>query len=800
MKYHQFAKTLPTLDQQILELQEIDLYPVDLAQYSFGQVAQHVYRHFLPDFRSQVTLETQLHNLLVDENQDLFSYLARINETFNSKAFYNVALQLLGFFSPQDFSLADPLFAMTKFDLPYLDETNFDFNTFTTAIYQLLNTRCQNGLLFLDNLANRGYFATNLNARKQQRPLFFNGKAQATFAADQFIREVVYVESDLDTDHDGQRDLLQTTIIRPKVANSFIKLPALYTANPYFLGTTDTKMNDVDVPMAIKNPGDAREAVDKFDQFHEFSTKPVPDNQNDPFANHPSVITPNNVGTVTLSDFFLARGFASVYAAGIGTRGSDGIRTCGSPEETKSTIAIIEWLHGDRRAYTDRSRQDEVIADWCSGHVAMTGKSYLGTLAVAAATTGVAGLDTVISEAAISSWYDYYREHGLVVAPETFQGEDANVLTNECFSRQKDAGDYAKIKAFYDHKLKQMIHDQDRESGSYNHFWEVRNYRRDIAKVKCPIVSVHGLNDWNVKPKNVFKLNQVLKEAGIAHKVILHQGQHIYINNFPSLDFYDLINLWLTNKLFQQENHADQIFPDYLIQSNLNESDWQTPDDWQATAQKSYNLAIDFDHKGDSEVRFVDDGVQAFHDSKLKDLAWEQAFIQEDPRFSQNQVVLKTSSLSNELLITGRPVLNLRVKSSANYGLISAMLVDYGEANRLTTRPQILEFAARELGYHGKQENTMAFKQASQATPAKLIAKSHINLQNRTTAYQNEAVQPETYYDLQLPLQPTYYHLPAGRQLGLIIYATDMGMTIRHENNLEYTIDLANSNLTIHQG
>lgn len=798
MKYNQFAKHLPELDQQILELQKIDLYPVDLAQYSFPKIAQHVFRHFSPDYRSQAAVETQLHNLLVDENQDLFSYLASVDDHFSSQAFYNVALQYLGFFTPLDFSLSDPLSTMNKLGLPFLDEASFDFDSFTTAVYQLLNTRSKNGLLFMDNLANRGYFAANLSAREQQRPLFFNGKAQATFAADQLIREIVYVESDLDTDNDGQRDLLEATIIRPKVANNFIKLPALYTANPYFLGTTDTKMNSVDVDFAVKEPGDARDAQDDFDQFHELRTKPVPTDHNDPFANHPSVIEPNNIGTVTLSDYFLARGFASVYAAGIGTRGSDGIRTCGSPEETTSTIAIIEWLHGDRRAYTDRSKQDEISASWCSGHVAMTGKSYLGTLAVAAATTGVAGLDTVISEAAISSWYDYYREHGLVVAPETFQGEDANVLTNECFSRQKDAGDLAKVQPFYDEKFKQMIHDQDRESGSYNHFWDVRNYRNNIAKVKCPIVSVHGLNDWNVKPKNVYKLNEALKKQGVAHKVILHQGQHIYVNNFPSLDFYDLINLWLTNKLFLEKNHADQIFPDYLIQSNLNESDWQTPDTWQAETVKSLELATDFDHEDRNS--FVDDGVKAFHDSGLKDLAWEQAFIKEDPRFAKNQLVLKTTPLSEEMLITGRPVLKLRIKSSANYGLISAMLVDYGEAKRLTTHPQTVELAARELGYHGRQETTMAFKENPQATPAKLIAKSHLNLQNRISSFQDETLEPDTYYDIELPLQPTYYHLPAGRQLGVILYATDMGMTIRHENNLEYTFDLENSSLEIHQG
>ncbi|MEJ1318745.1 CocE/NonD family hydrolase [Latilactobacillus sakei] len=59
------------------------------------------------------------------------------------------------------------------------------------------------------------------------------------------------------------------------------------------------------------------------------------------------------------------------------------MRTCGSPEETASTTAIIEWLAGNRRAYTNKTDRIEIKAWWCNQKVAMTGKSYLGTLATA---------------------------------------------------------------------------------------------------------------------------------------------------------------------------------------------------------------------------------------------------------------------------------------------------------------------------------------------------------------------------------------------------------------------------------
>ena len=69
----------------------------------------------------------------------------------------------------------------------------------------------------------------------------------------------------------------------------------------------------------------------------------------------------------------------------------------------------------------------------------MVGVSYNGTLPNQVATTGVEGLETIVPISAISSWYDYYRANGLVVAPHSetqgvgdnaYLGEDTDVLAS----------------------------------------------------------------------------------------------------------------------------------------------------------------------------------------------------------------------------------------------------------------------------------------------------------------------------------------------------------------------------------
>ncbi|WP_330997405.1 CocE/NonD family hydrolase, partial [Streptococcus gordonii] len=83
----------------------------------------------------------------------------------------------------------------------------------------------------------------------------------------------------------------------------------------------------------------------------------------------------------------------------------------------------------------DHTRQREIKASWSNGKVATTGISYLGTMSNGLATTGVDGLEVIIAEAGISSWYNYYRENGLVTSPGGYPGEDFESLTELTYSR-----------------------------------------------------------------------------------------------------------------------------------------------------------------------------------------------------------------------------------------------------------------------------------------------------------------------------------------------------------------------------
>lgn len=741
-----------------------------------------------------LTSKEWLHDLLATPTVAVDDWLAN-DQPLTSDVFYRVALQLLEFEPGVDFKLDVPLAAWHKLGLPIEEHDQWTASDAINAYYLLLNTRGKGGQIFIDQLTAEGFLAWSYQLPADQKPLFFNGKPLASFDPARFIREVVYVETDMDTDFDGQADLVKAEIIRPVESNQGLRVPAVFTASPYNQGTNDEwgdqATHKVDHPITHKEAGQDAPAETAFPI--EFSHRQV--------TGHAQQATQHfsDSPAYTLNNYLAVRGYAIVYSAGIGTKDSDGLQTCGSPEQTDSMKAIVEWLHGDRRAFTDRTGGITIAADWCNGNVAMTGRSYLGTLATAVATTGVPGLKAIISEAAISSWYDYYRENGLVRAAGGFQGEDADTLADETFSRTKRPADFARIKPVYDKYVHQLAKAMDRGTGNYNAFWDRRNYRKDIKEIKAAVMMVHGLNDTNVKPSNVKALYDALQDLPVESKLILHQGQHIYINAFQSLDFSEMANLWLANKLWDVANQADQVLPKVLVQDNAQPETWNAYDHW--TAGQALTLHLDEHSLIDSDVHVAKEVIfNDHHDDDTyqvwcKDPAkWQAALFADPGHFSHR---FTSQPVKQDLLLRGTPRVSLSVASSSDHGLLSAELIDLGHDRRLTTSPVIINRGGIRLGYHWASDDLREFRLQKKATDYKVIARGHINLQNRHDPATVDPLNPHELVNVAFDLQPLFHRLTAGHRLGLIIYATDYAFTLQGNEDINYQVSLENAILTV---
>ena len=797
MKYNQYAYVETKLETQVKELLQIKFLPANYQDLSFAQLLAEMVENCRAEVQpnDENARATKLNEFAVSPTQTLAAFLDTKPEEISLIEFYNIALQLLDYRVHYDYDLNDPCKTMKKQALPMVDSIS-NKEELISAFYRLLNTRTKNGQLLIDVMAGKGYFYNRKNELPTNQFVFLNGKSLPVFDTSKVIREVVYVESDLDTDSDGQSDLLQATIFRPFESEK-MPVPALYTASPYFGGIIDNEKRNHNVD---ENLTDATEWTNPQYKPSAIVKAKKPSDENASSAAEMAV----GKSSYTLNEYLLARGFASVFAGAIGTRGSDGLRITGAPEETESAKEIIEWLHGDRIAYTDRSRKHEIKADWCNHNIGMTGRSYLGTLQIAIATTGVAGLKTVVSEAAISSWYDYYREHGLVIAPEDCQGEDLDLLAETCQSNLLDSGDYIKIKPKYDEMQASLLEKEDRKTGQYSDYWENRNYRHHTDKINCSWISVHGLNDWNVKPKNVYKIWQKVKDLPVEHHLFLHQGPHYNMNNLVSIDFTDLMNLWFVHELLGIENNAYNQWPTVMIQDNLEADIWHDEEDWSNDVGQKVvyyptdDAELQKDGNGKKKLAFLDLGGKEFKAAKISESAWQDKFIAGDEKWAKPSLRFTTDEFIHPVTIVGRPEVKLRVSSSLNKGQISVALVELGDRKRLTAVPKFLMRDGQELGFRFGTDTLQEFV-PDKLSHAKLITKAHMNLQNYADMQKPAAIEPGEFYDLSFELQPTYYKVPVGSKLCLIIYSTDQGMTKRPLEETTYTIDLAKTEIKFNE-
>ncbi|ADG40106.1 x-prolyl-dipeptidyl aminopeptidase [Leuconostoc kimchii IMSNU 11154] len=782
-KIHQFAKQSVDKSTEIAELSAVGFYD---DSWRKATLLRHLLYHALPEYHSLSSKNMWLDEHLATPSTSILTFITD-KQALTKTIFYTIASQLLGY----DTELTDNAYDGQQVFKSVGWETT-DVSDIYHAWYLLLNTHTKNGLLFIDELASHGYFKTT-----NQR-IYFNGKSMATYDTTHLVQETVWVETSVDSDLDGQLDLIQVDIQRPDTTE---KLPALFTASPYYQGMmlkeNDAKVHHVNVPLVRKVPKQvARDVV----------TYQVDETVNRPFAREIRGVASAATKTFTtlsghawdLNNYFLSRGFAVAYASGIGTRHSDGMQDTGSPDQVESMKNVVEWLAGNRVAFTDRTSQIAIKADWSNHKIAMTGRSYLGTLATAVAATGVAGLETVIAEASISDWYQYYRDNGLVIAPGGFPGEDMDVLAELVYSRMKDPADWTRTQKQWQQFQTKTKNLQDRENGNYNIFWDARNYLNRSHHIKTDIVLVHGLNDWNVKPRQVYRLWQALRGNGYNNKLILHQGQHININNNRSLDFADQMNLWLVTKLLGQPSQVSTQLPNVIWQDNTQSQSWHGFNEWGTTINtRTYHLAAGqlVKHATNGEVSFTDQlSHELFEQSAKYFSRWRDKTLRQSSDLSKTQQHFKTPKLVDDQFIDGEVTLTLRVKSSQNIGLISAMLLDYGADDYLKSQPTN-QGVKIDRGVNFAQVDLQEFEM--EKANYKLITLGHINLQNRTNVWQTDDLKAEQYVTVNITLQPTLYHLRAGHQLGLIVYATDFEMTIRGNQGIVYTIDLAHSLLTL---
>lgn len=576
-----------------------------------------------------------------------------------------------------------------------------------------------------------------LNAQEKAVPVFKNGEAQIVDAfntPNKWIRHDLWVATNFDTDGDGKMDRMHVSVTRPiQTETEGLKLPVIYVTSPYFAGVApETEGSFWNVKHEI---GEEVEGII-----------------------HPSVIRRGKRPIISNSHIrkWVPRGYIVVHSSSPGTGLSQGAPTVGGINESLAPKAVIDWLCGRVSGYTSPYGNEIIKAYWSTGKVGMTGTSYNGTLPLAAATTGVEGLEAIIPIAPNTSYYHYYRSNGLVRSPGGYLGEDIDVLYDFIHSGDESKRDYNN-KTVRDTEMKNGM---DRITGDYNNFWAGRDYLNQMKPMKAALLMAHGFNDWNVMPEHSYRISKRAKEMGIPTQIYYHQNGH---GGPPPIK---MMNRWFTKYLHGIKNGVENDPKAWIVRENDKQ---QNPTPYEAYPNPKAKEVLFYLKSNNTNY-----GKLTLSESNHK----EQETFSDNANISATSLAQSTSSnhrllylsdiLKEDIHISGIPYISIKAASSKAAVNFSVYLVS--------------------LPWN---------KNKGAKITENIITKGWADLQNHASLTKSSPLVPGKFYSMKFDLQPDDQIIKKGQQIGLMLFSSDSEHTILPKPGTELTIDLNETSISI---
>ena len=580
-------------------------------------------------------------------------------------------------------------------------------------------------------------FATKINAQEKAVPIFKDGEAQIVEAFNdqsKWIRHDLWVETTFDTDGDGTLDRMHVAVTRPsQTENEGLQLPIVYESSPYYAG--------------IANGGSEL----FWNVKHELGEK-----VSGPF--HPVVKRTGKRPIISNSQIktWVPRGYIVVHSSSPGTGLSDGVPTVGGDNESLAPKAVIDWLNGRAKGFTSREGTEKVTAFWSTGKVGMTGTSYNGTIPLAAATTGVKGLEAIIPIAPNTSYYHYYRSNGLVRSPGGYLGEDIDVLYDFIHSG-KEENRARNNKVIRDTEL---ANGMDRITGDYNDFWAGRDYINDMKPMKAALLMSHGFNDWNVMPEHSYRIYKKASEMGLSTQIYYHQNGH---GGPPPMT---MMNRWFTRYLHGIENDVEKDPKAWIVRENDNRNEPTSYLEYPNPDAKPVTFYLNGGSPGAGSLA-LNNSASKGTETLIDNYSFSgEVLAQAD--YTKHRLLYVSQTLKEDVHISGVSTITIKAASSKAAVNLSVYLVSLpwnkGRGTKITDN---------------------------------IITRGWADLQNYKSLTNSTPLKPGKFYEMTFELQPDDQIIKKGQQIGLLIFSSDANYTLLPKPGTELTVDLKGTKITI---
>ncbi|MFE2677151.1 Xaa-Pro dipeptidyl-peptidase [Streptomyces hygroscopicus] len=576
------------------------------------------------------------------------------------------------------------------------------------------------------------------------------GRTQPVFSYRDAVREHLMVQTPVDSDGDGHKDRVAVDIIRPEETQRGLKVPVIMSATPY----NDTVGRGFELE---RKTYDAQGAPVKFPLFYD--------------------------------NYFVPRGYAVVDVDMTGTGRSEGCPTVGGTSDVAAAKAAIDWLGGRATAYA--ADGSEVEASWTTGKVGMIGHSYEGTLANAVAGTGVEGLETIVPISGVSSWYEFARSNGakhwngfaswLASALDSDPPQKCQAVRNRLQAGEDDA------------------------TGNYNAHWHERNYLAppapEVNKVRASVFAVHNTNDYNVRIDQFANWWAPLARRHVPRKLWLGAYGHTDPFDWPGrrARWVSTVHRWFDHWLYGIRNG---IMNEPRVDLQTGPATWTTQADWPAGTS-----SVPLRPGPDGSLALSPaGGTGTFTDTKLS-----EADLTADPSASRpGRLVFLTPPLRTGVRLSGTPTVDLRVRLDKPTSNLTALLVDYGEEERIDWHRNEPEHGIHdglrgldEESCHGEStaQDDACYRKTATVTarePSEVISRGWMDAQNRHSVTTPEPLIPGRSYRIAYRTLPDDYEIKPGHRLGLVLGGTDADfLYFEDATGATVTVDLGGSRVTV---
>ena len=438
-----------------------------------------------------------------------------------------------------------------------------------------------------------------------------------------------------------------------------------------------------------------------------------------------------NIADDSLAATFGPKGYARAVADVIGTRNSTGCWDYGGLKEQQSGVDLVNAL---------------AAQPWSNGKVAMIGGSYDGTTAnmVAVRGTDVPGLAAIAPQAAINHWYGYAYQDGVRYFGNSENPSDEGIDTPLGFDfgivrtppTKPDTESVLDLPTGRYNPCESVEHTQYGydTTPDYDKFWLDRDYRKDAANVRVPVLVTHGWQDYNVKQSEGLDFYNSLPNR-LLKILYMWQGPH----GVPGTDDYDdLLARFFDYTLKGVKNGLESEPRVHTVGRT-----GTTADDapkleaaWPPAGTSTLALRLGRTDAGGILAPSAGGDPASYTDSGTGS---EERALAEGVDSEDGWLYYATEPLAAPMRIAGSAILSLSFFDSADHGQISPTLVDVAPDG-----------------------STVA------------IARGHLNLLYRNGLAHWEAVPAGELVRARVRFAPQDQTVPAGHRLGLILESSNV--------------------------